>query len=242
MFLLGVTLYSSTTLLPLFLQTLMGYTATLAGLVVSPGGIATLLAMPLVGMLLKKYEPRWLVLVGVTLCCAGLLRMSNFSLDIDFATGVRARVTQSLGFAFLFVPINTAAFALIPKARVNYATGLMNLARNVGGSSGIAAATTMLARRAQYHQSVLVSHLTPFDSTYQAALQNAGRALEARGATAADAAVQAQALLYGQVQRQAGMLAFADAFRVFAILFVVVIPLMFLMKRIGPRQGPAVID
>ena len=242
MFLLGITLYSSTVLLPLFLQTLMGYTATLAGLAVSPGGIATLVAMPLVGTLLKKYEPRWLVLFGVTFCCLGLIRMSNFTLDIDFATSVRARVTQSLGFAFLFVPINTAVFAFIPKERMNYATGLLNLARNIGGSSGIAAATTLVARRAQYHQSVLIAHLTPLDATYQAALQTASQTLVVRGASAADAATQAQALLYGQVQRQAGMLAFADAFRVFAILFTVVIPLMFLMKKIGPRRGPAVIE
>jgi MFS transporter, DHA2 family, multidrug resistance protein len=244
MFLLGVVLYSSSTLLPLFLQTVMGYTATLAGMVVSPGGIATLVAMPIVAVLLKRFsiQPKWLVMVGVAFCCAGLFRMAGFTLDLDYGTAVKSRVVQSLGFAFLFVPINTMAFSLIPRERMNYATGIMNLARNIGGSTGIACATTMLARRGQFHQQRLAEHLTPFDSAYQQSLQSLQSLFRSQGATTADAAAKAQGLLYGQMQRHAAMLSFADVFWLVGILFLAVVPLMFLMKKVAPGKGPMVIE
>ena len=120
------------------------------------------------------------------------MAMSRFTLQLDYATAVRSRIVQSFGLAFLFVPISTVAFMRIPRERMNYATGLFNLARNIGGSSGIAATTTMLARRAQYHQSVLVSHLTPYDPAYRDALAKAAMALQAGGSSGTDAAAQAQ--------------------------------------------------
>jgi len=148
---LGFVLYGSTALLPLFLQTLLGYTAMLSGMVLSPGGIVICIAMPVVGILLRRYQARWLVIFGVAVSAAGLIAMSHFTLQVDYATAVRGRIVQSFGLAFLFVPISTVAFMRIPRERMNYATGLYNLARNIGGSSGIAATTTILARRAQYH-------------------------------------------------------------------------------------------
>jgi DHA2 family multidrug resistance protein len=230
MLVLGFVLYGSTAVLPLFLQTLLGYTAMLSGMVLSPGGIAILLCMPLVGRLVRKYQPRWLVIFGVLVSSYGLYLMSKFSLGLDFRTAMWTRVIQSLGLAFLFVPISTAAFALIPRERTNYATGLFNLARNIGGSSGIAAITTMLARRTQFHQQILVSHLTPYDPAYQQALARAAQMAHASGASAPDAAARAQAMLYGTMQRQASMLGFADGFWLMAVLFLAVIPLMFFMK------------
>src|SRR5260370_2415217 len=140
----------------------------LSGLVVSRGGIVICVAMPVVGMLLRKYQARWLVIFGVAVSALGLMAMSRFTLQLDFATAVRGRIVQSLGLAFLFVPISTVAFMRIPRERMNYATGLYNLARNIGGSSGIAATPTMLARPAQFHQSVLLSHLTPSPPAYPA--------------------------------------------------------------------------
>jgi DHA2 family multidrug resistance protein len=242
MLVLGFVLYGSTALLPLFLQTLLGYTALLSGLVLSPGGIAILLCMPLVGILLRKFEPRWLVVFGVLISSAGLLAMSRFNLNLDFATAMRSRVVQSLGLAFLFVPISTTAFARIPRERTNYAAGLFNLARNIGGSSGIAAVTTILARRAQYHQSVLVSHMTPYDAPYREALARTAMAVQSAGGSPPDAAAQAHGILYGTLLRQSSMLAFADAFWIMAVLFIAVVPLMFLMKRTraaGQSSGPA---
>ena len=242
MLVLGFVLYGSTMLLPLFLQTLLGYTAMLSGMVLSPGGIAVCVAMPAVGLLLRRYQARWLVIFGVTVSALGLMAMSRFTLQLDYATAVRTRIVQSFGLAFLFVPISTVAFMRIPRGRMNYATGLFNLARNIGGSSGIAATTTMLARRAQYHQSVLVSHLTPYDPAYRDALGQATMALQAGGSSPPDAAARAQGLIYGTLLKQSAMLAFADAFWVMGCLFLVIIPLMFLIRKIPPVRGPMMVE
>jgi len=237
MLLLGFVLYGSTTLLPLFLQTLLGYTALLSGLVLSPGGIAICMLMPLVGFLVHRYEARWLVVLGVLISASGLLAMSRFTLEIDYRTAVWGRIVQSLGLAFLFVPISTVAFTLIPKERINYATGLFNLARNIGGSSGIATVTTLLARRAQYHQAVLVSHLTPYDPAYRDTVARVASVLVAHGSGPPDAAQGAAGVVYGTLLKQSSMLAFADAFWVMAVLFIAIIPLMFLLKKTGPARG-----
>jgi DHA2 family multidrug resistance protein len=172
----------------------------------------------------------------------GLFIMTRFTLYIDYGTALWSRVIQSFGWAFLFVPISTMAFALIPKARTNYATGLFNLARNVGGSAGIATVTTLLARRAQFHQHVLVSHMTPYDPAYRQALAGATQLAAAHGASLPDAAAQAHGLLYGTMLRQSNMLAFADAFWVMGLLFLLIVPLMFLMKKIKPARAPLVVE
>jgi DHA2 family multidrug resistance protein len=214
----------------------------LSGMVLSPGGIAICICMPIVGFLLRKYQARWLVIFGVTVSVVGLIRMSHFTLDVDYSTAVWGRVVQSLGLAFLFVPISTLAFSTVARERVNYATGLFNLARNIGGSSGIAAITTILARRAQYHQSVLVSHMTPYDPAYRDALAKAAAAVQSGGASSPDAAAQAQGLLYGTLLKQSSMLAFSDAFWIMAVLFLAIIPLMFLIKKTAPPRGPIMVE
>ena len=170
--------------------------------------------MPLVGILLRKYQARWLVIFGVTVSALGLMRHVALHAAMSIiATAVWGRIVQSFGLAFLFVPISTVAFHAIPRERMNYATGLYNLARNIGGSSGIAAITTILARRAQFHQSVLVSHLTPYDPAYRDALaQDHDGRCRPSGSSAPDAAAQAQGLMYGTLLKQSSMLAFADAF------------------------------
>jgi DHA2 family multidrug resistance protein len=238
MLVLGFVLYGSTTLLPLFLQTLLGYTAMLSGMVLSPGGIVICILMPVVGFLLRKVQARWLVIFGVAISTLGLMAMSRFNLDVDYRTAVWGRIVQSMGLAFLFVPISTVAFARIPRERTNYATGLFNLARNIGGSSGIAMVTTMLARRSQYHQNVLVANLTPLNPAYRDALDRATGLMQAAGASPPDAVVQAQGTLYGTLLRQASMLAFSDTFWIMGVLFLAIIPLMFLLRKVGPVQGP----
>jgi DHA2 family multidrug resistance protein len=242
MLVLGFVLYGSTTLLPLFLQTLLGYTALLSGLVLSPGGVAICVCMPIVGMLLRKFQARWLVVFGVLVSTFGLLAMSRFTLEVDFTTAVWGRVVQSFGLAFLFVPISTLAFTRLPRERINYATGLYNLARNIGGSSGIAAVTTILARRGQFHQSVLASHLTPYDPAYTEALGRTARAFQAGGASGPDAALQAQGAVYGTLLKQASMLAFSDAFFIMGILFLAIVPLMFLIKKTPPPKEHIMVD
>ncbi|HUK15300.1 MAG TPA: DHA2 family efflux MFS transporter permease subunit, partial [Bryobacteraceae bacterium] len=242
MYAVGFTLYGSTAILPIFLQTILGYTATLSGLVLSPGGIAMMFGMAVVGRLLAKIEARWLIIFGLVVAAIGLFQMAHFNLSIDFSTAMWARTIQALGMAFLFVPINTTAFSSVPREKLGYATGLMNLFRNIGGSGGIAMVNTILARREQFHQAVLTSHLTPLDGAYASALQNTTSAIMGQGASPADAAVQAQGVLYGMVQRNAAMLAAADTFRTLALIFLCLIPVMLLLRRGKPHAGPVMME
>jgi DHA2 family multidrug resistance protein len=210
----------------------------LSGLVLSPGGLLVLITLPIVGKLLTRFEARWLVVFGVTLVALSLFHMATFNLDIDFRTAMMARVYQSAGMAFLFVPINVMAFYFVPKEKFNNATGIINLARNIGGSFGIANVVTLLARRTQFHQNVLVSHITPLDPAYQAMVSGAKQVLFRAGSNPVDAVAQANGLAYGLLQRHAAMLAFGDDFWLMGLTFLSLIPLMFLMKKSRPHQSP----
>jgi DHA2 family multidrug resistance protein len=238
MFVLGLVLYGSLALLPIFLQTLLGYTAMLSGLVLSPGGVMTLIALPIVGKLLSKYQPRWLTIIGIAGTSISLFMMARWDLQVDFRSAVYARMVQGLGLAFLFVPVNTMAFGFIPNKEANHATGLVNLARNIGGSCGIAFATTMLARGSQIHQNTLVSHVSRLDHAYQAMSHGATAFLQANGTGPAMAPHQALGLIDSMVQQQATMLSFTDVFRTMGILFLPMIPLLFLMKKVKPHTLP----
>lgn len=229
MFMLGFVLLGSTLLLPLFLQSLLGYTATRAGMVISPGGFVIMVMMPIVGFLLSKVQPRLLVAVGLLITAWSLHYMTSFSLEIDFHTVVMARIYQSLGLAFLFVPISTAAYASVPQRKNNAASALINLARNIGGSFGIAFATTLLARRAQFHQNHLVQHLTPYDQPYREAMQHFTQLL--------GSAERAQGMIYGMVQRQATMMAFLDNFKVLSVVFFCMLPMVLLLRRAKSGQS-----
>jgi DHA2 family multidrug resistance protein len=242
MFMLGFVLYGSTMALPLFLQTLLGYTAMQSGMALSPGGLAILVMMPIVGFLLSKFEARWLVIFGLLISSYGLFQMTDFDLNIDFRHAVMARIVQSLGLAFLFVPINTMAFYFIAKQNTSYATGLINLARNMGGSTGIAISTTLVARREQFHQQRLIESLTPLNGAYQSTLESAKQMFMSKGADAVDAGRQAQQMIYNMVQRQATLLSFLENFRLLAFTFLAVIPLMLLMKRIKPKKTEIVVE
>ena len=166
-----------------------------------------------------------------------MLALSRFTLQIDFATGVRSRVVQSLDLAFLFVPVSTAAFANIAKERTNYAGALCNLARNIGGSWGIAAATMLLARRSQFHQHVLVLAPHALRSSAPGSPQPPPPSQKVRGGSAPVAGIQAHGLLCGSMLRESSMLAFSDAFWLMVVLFRAVTPLMFFMKRKPVSKG-----
>jgi MFS transporter, DHA2 family, multidrug resistance protein len=201
--------------------------------------VAVMMMMPIVGMLLSKYEARWLVIVGLLVSSLGLFQMSHFDLEIGFRNAVMARIVQSLGLAFLFVPINTAAFYFVSRENTSYATGLINLARNIGGSTGIALATTFLARREQLHQQRLIEHVSSLDGPYRATLDAAKQMFLSKGADAVYAASQAQQMIYNMVHRQAQMLSFVENFRMFALTFLAVIPLVFLMKKTRAKKDGA---
>jgi DHA2 family multidrug resistance protein len=240
MFMLGFALLGSTLLLPLFMQTLLGYTAERAGLALMPGGFTIIILLPLVGFLLSRYSPRWLLIFGLVVLSGSLFRMTGFDLDMDFRSAAVARVLQAAGMAFLFVPINTAAYAFLPRDKNNAASGLMNLARNIGGSVGISLVTTLLDRRTQVHMNDLSRHLSASNPAFQSALQGATQAMRAHGASTAFATQQAYALIAGTVQRQATMLAYIDDFRLLGWAILAMIPMVFLMKKSRPGGGIAV--
>jgi MFS transporter, DHA2 family, multidrug resistance protein len=238
MFMLGFVLLGSTLLIPLFTQTLLGYPATQAGLALMPGGLLILCCMPLVGFLLSKYDPRLLMLFGLsTLTVACFYMALHFDLDIDFMTAALARMIQGLGLAFLFVPINTVAYSYLPREKNNAASGLVNLARNIGGSVGISVVTTNLERRGQFHRARLVDHLDPASFRLQAMLRGATGTLQARGASATDALHQTYGLLQGNLQRQSTMLAYIDNFWMLGIATLFLIPCVFLIKKPKGQGG-----
>jgi MFS transporter, DHA2 family, multidrug resistance protein len=237
MFMVGFALLSSTVLIPQFVQELLGYTAQRAGLVLMPGGVAIILCMPLVGYLLGHTDARKLLFFGFTVLALALFHMTNFDTAIDFRTVATARVFQAMGLAFLFVPINATAYAFLPPGKNNAASGLINLARNVGGSVGISLVITMLARRTQVHQSDLTHNLSAGSSQYQGMINGATRVLEAHGSSATEAARQAQGLVAQTLNQQATMLAYIDNFWMLGIAVSCMIPLVFLMKRAKPG-GP----
>jgi len=231
MFLLGFVLLSSTVLLPLMVQNLFAYTAVDAGLVISPGGFAIMAAMPVIGLLVSRYDLRWLIVFGLVLCALALIGMGRFNLQTDYWTIARVRIVQAVGLGFLFIPINTAAFVDVPRRVSSNASAIINLSRNLGGSIGIAVATTVLERAAQTHHSVLVGHLVNGDPHYRAALDGLGALFVAHGSDTAESLMRAHAVLAAMVTRQATMLAYVDDYHLLAVLFLAVVPLVFLLRR-----------
>jgi len=231
MFFLGFVLYASTVLIPQMLQELMGYPAELAGLALSPGGALIMVCMPIVGFLVSRVDTRYLITFGCTISAASLFVMAGWNLQLDFKTAVLGRMMQAFGLAFLFIPINVAAFAYVPRDKTNMGTGIINLARNIGASVGIATVTTMLQRRSQVHESRLVERINPMNAAYQNMINGTTGTLMAHGANATQATSQAHSMIYGILERQAVMLAFLDNFKMLGVVFFAIIPIFFLMKR-----------
>jgi DHA2 family multidrug resistance protein len=239
MFMLGFALLGSTLMLPLFMQTLLGYTAERSGMALSPGGFAIMVMMPIVGFLVSRYSSRWLILFGLTTLSWSLFHMTNFNLGVDFHSMMMARVYQAAGMAFLFMPINIAAYAFLPREKNNAAAGLMNLARNIGGSFGISFVTTMLARRAQVHQVQLVEKLNAANPQFRSALYGmthviAGAGAAGPGSGPGTAQQHAYALMQANVGRQAAMLAYIDNFWLLGVVILCLLPCVFLVKRSKP--------
>lgn len=237
MFMVGFVLYGSTTLLPLMVQTLFGYSATNAGWVLTPGGLVIMVMMPITGVLVGKFQARWLLGIGFVGQALALLHMSHFELGTDYKSFVLARIMQSMSLAFLFIPINVAAYIGVPPAKNNDVSSAVNLMRNLGGSFGIAIAATIESRRLQYHRSVLSEHLYSGNSALAQMLAGAKASLIAGGYSATDAAHRAWALVDGMLQQQASMLAFNDAFWILGMMFLLIAPAIFLMQPNKPGSG-----
>lgn len=231
MFMLGFTLLASTVLIPQFVQILLGYTATQAGLVISPGGFVIILMMPLAGLLSGRVAARWQITFGLIVVAASMFLFSGLSLQVNFNTIVLFRIVQTIGLAFMFIPISNVSYVGIPEDKTDQVSAFTNLARNIGGSVGISVVTTMLARGSQTHQNTLVSHITPYSPAYNTLVEHLGHRFHTLGAGAVHAAEQAQSLVYSLVQQQANMLAYMDDFRLLGYIFIALIPLVFLLKN-----------
>ncbi len=236
MFFLGFVLYASTVLLPQLTQQLLGYSAELAGLALSPGGAVLMFMMPVVGFLVSKVDTRALITFGCVVSSISLFVMAGWNLQTDYATLVRARMLQSFGLAFLFIPINVAAFAFVPKEKTNMGTGIINLARNIGASVGIATVATLLERRTQQHQARLMERVTDLNAAFHNMLNGTHLELVSKGASSALADARAHGVIYGIVERQAAMLAFLDNFKFLGIVFFTVIPVLLLLRK--PKNPP----
>jgi len=233
-FMTGFVLYGSIVLLPLYLQSLMGYTAMLSGLIISPGGIATLLLMPLVGwMVSKRVDPRLMISIGLIVTAASVIQMSEFNLEAGMANFIWPRIVQGVGLAFLFIPVNTAAFAAMPKEVLNEGTGLFNLMRNLGGSFGIAAVATLLSRRQQIHSARLMEHMSALNPNFQERFQGVRQFIQGTGADAVTAQQNSLGLLNGLLQRHAMMQAFVEDFWILGVLMLAMLPLVLLMRKPG---------
>jgi len=235
---LGIVLFGTTVMIPQFVQTLLGYTAEQAGLVISPGGLMVMAMMPIVGFLVTRVDPRWMIVCGFTISSLALFTMLNLNLGVSYGYIAMLRVFQAAGLAFLFIPINTLSYTGIPMTKNNDVSGLTNLARNIGGSVGTAFVVTMLARRQQFHQDRLGSSIAQSSGNLQTQVNSLGHYLMEHGGRAGSLAqgkALAQGSLYGQFLRQCTMLAYLDAIKVLAVAMAVLIPLVFFMKR--PPKG-----
>ena len=235
MFVLGIALYGTTVLIPQLLQTLMGYTATKAGETLSMGGLATLMFMPVVGFLIGKVDPRYLLSFGFVITGLALFHMTSMDLQMSAGYASQLRFFQACGLGFLFIPIQTLSYTDVPPNQNNDVSGLTNLARNIGGSVGTAIVATMLARQSQQHQTYLSAHLSGTEQMFRSRINGMQHYLMTSGFGATDAHSGAMAQMYRMLGLQSDMLAYLDIVRFFAFAAICMAPLPFFMKK--PKHG-----
>jgi DHA2 family multidrug resistance protein len=239
MLMIGAILFGSNQIMPQLLQTTFPYTAMLSGLAMMPGGIAMLLVMPIAGQVTGRFQPKYLIVLGLTIVALSMWYSTSLTPDASFDYFGWVRVYQMVGLPFLFIPINAIAYDGLPPDKTNQASALMNIARNLGGSIGISAANVVLIQRTQFHQARLVESAIPSSQTFKATLQQLTHYFMAHGSSAGDATGAALRFIGQLVQTQATILAYIDVFHVCAIAAAVMIPLVLVMVRRVNLQTPA---
>ena len=228
----GALLLSTTQFLPQLVQVQFGYTATEAGLLLSPGGLVTLVMMFVVGFLSGKVQPKYLIATGGLIIAASMYVMTNVYDGVDFWYFVHARMLTGLGLPLIFVPILAASYDGIPQVKMDQASALMNAARNTGGSIGISLATNVLAHREQFHQSRLVEHVIPSSVQYQDTLQRVTQYFVQQGSSLVQAQQQAVGWIGQQLQSQAAYLGYVDAFWVLTLVALAAVPLALSLRAV----------
>lgn len=239
MFMVGASLYSTTVLIPQYLQEVMGYSARQAGMAISTGGLVLMVLFPVAGALAPKFDPRVLVAIGFCITTFGLFRMTSINQQINFGLAVSWRAFIALGLPFLFIPINTLCYSGVPQEKNNEVSGLTALSRNVGGSVGISFVTTLLARLAQRHQAMLIQHTVEGNHPFDRMRSALAGAFLSNGRSGPDAIFHAGAQIYGMLLSQARTLAYVDVIWILVVLTGLLIPLPFLMQK-PKKGGPAV--
>ena len=230
----GGILYASAVLIPQFAQQVLSYTATWAGMVLSPGGVAVIILIPVVGRLMKVLQTRYVIALGFTIIGFALVFSSHLAPNIDFKTLVKMRTFQTIGLAFLFVPISTVAYLTLPRELRGDGAALFAMFRNVFGSIGISLATAAITQRSQTHQVYLSGRASPFNQPFDALVATYEQALRALGRTGAAVHDAALGQVFQVVRLQATMLAYSDVFMYCAIVAFLVVPLCFFLS---PGKG-----
>jgi MFS transporter, DHA2 family, multidrug resistance protein len=238
MFILGIMLFSSLVMMPLFLQTLLGYTSESAGLVLSGGGLLLLVLMPVVGTLASKIQARYLIAFGwLALSVAMLYSSRRLDLEISFGFASFLRVIQVVGLGFLFVPINLASYVGMPLEKSNSVAGLVNFMRNMGSSVGTSMVTTLIARRSQVHQMYLVAHAGPGQPVFTQAVAALTSRLFVAGFDAELAGRKAYSLVYQSLVGQASTLAYIDTYAILGMGAAIMFVFSFALRRNQPGAG-----
>ena len=237
MAILGIGLYRSLVLIPLVLQTLLGYPALQAGIAMAPRGFGSFIAMPTVGMILAKVDARKILGVGIVLCSITLIQLSDLNLNAGFWNFGWPQFFMGLALGMLFVPLTTISMDPIPNESMGNATSLFNLVRNLGGSIGIAAVNTIQTRREQADINVLGANVRHSDPSLMHMLNGLRQSFISQGAGPVVATQRAYASIYGMVEQQASMLAYNTTFRILGIMFLGMIPFLLLMKRPAKKGG-----
>ena len=238
-FILGMVLNGSTILLPQFLQNDLGYTAQQAGMALSPGGIALAFMMPIAGILATKFDPRVIIAVGFALTSFGLFHVTNIYLGVSFSTMVTYRIIQVIGIPLIFIPISTLNYVGIPQDKFNQVSGISNFTRNIGGAIGVSLLNNFITRQGQSHRTALVAHTNHANPFFERQLNAMTQNLISMGASASEASHRALAQLSAQVDLQANVLGFVNAFWVLGFLVMFLVPLPFIMRRPSPEETKA---
>jgi DHA2 family multidrug resistance protein len=237
MTLLGFGLYGSLVILPIWLQTLLGYPAIQAGLALAPRGLGSMLAMPVVGAISSRVDNRKLLACGLGLCGYTMYALSRLNLEVGYWDLFWPQFVQGISLGLIFVPLTTVTMAPVPRENMGNATSLFNLMRNIGGSIGIAATTALTSRYQQEHQNYVIGRISAFNPRFNAMMAGLRSLFISQGASPALANRRALASVYGVVQQQTAMLTFVDVFRLLMWVFAGMLPLLFLLKK-PPQGGP----
>ena len=241
MFMVGALSFASTVLMPQYLQTLMGYTAETAGIVMSVAAVILLFELPVVGQLTTRIQGRYLIAFGWLALCGGMFYSTKrIDLQISFGSATRLRIFQYVPLGFIFIPASTAAYIGIAAEKNNAVAGLVNFMRNIGSSVGTSLVTTIIARRSQYHQRVLTERASIVNSNFLNAIQAAAQRLAHAGLSTFDAQRQATARFYAELQAQAAALAYIDTYWILGAAAAVMFAMSFLLRKNRPGSGGSV--